>query len=243
MAQTFALRPDKGSVSVNEGRKRSILGAYTKVADMGSLFDDMMTNRSAAGRLLMRYLWRLPKPRYEAYLARAFAGIPEGFHGHLLEVPVGTGALSLPRFQDFPQAEITCLDYVAGMLERARNYAAELGLQNVRFQQGDVGQLPFAAGSFEIVLSVNGFHAFPDKDAAFREIARVLKWGGTLTGSCYVRGESRVVDAFCKAFLVPTGCFTPPFDTEETLRARLEALYREVEVETFGAFAAFRCRK
>ena len=234
---------EKGSVNVNEGRKQSILGAYSKVASMSGLFDDMMTNRTVFGRLLMHYLWRLPESRYEAYLTQAFAGIPDGFSGRLLEVPVGTGALSLPRFQELPQAGITCLDYVPDMLARARAYAEELGLQNVQFRQGDVGRLPFETERFDVVLSVNGFHAFPDKDAAFREIARVLKPGGTLTGSCYVRGKSRVVDAFCKAFLVPTGCFTPPFDTEETLRVRLEALYWEVEVETFGAFAALRCRK
>ena len=34
------------------------------------------------------------------------------------------------------------------------------------------------ANSFDIVLSMNGFHAFPDKKKAFRETHRVLKPGG-----------------------------------------------------------------
>ena len=44
---------------------------------------------------------------------------------------------------------------------------------------GDAGALPYADGAFDIVLSLNGFHAFPDKEAAYREVFRVLRPGGT----------------------------------------------------------------
>lgn len=50
-----------------------------------------------------------------------------------------------------------------------------MGLENVTFRQGDVGALPFDDASFDAVLSLNGFHAFPDKEAAYREVFRVLK--------------------------------------------------------------------
>ena len=46
---------------------------------------------------------------------------------------------------------------------------------------------PFGNSSFDIVLSLNGFHAFPDKEAAWREIFRVLRPGGTFCGCFYVR--------------------------------------------------------
>jgi len=40
--------------------------------------------------------------------------------------------------------------------------------------------------SFDIVLSLNGFHAFPDKEAAYRETYCVLKPGGIFCGCfCY----------------------------------------------------------
>lgn len=52
---------------------------------------------------------------------------------------------------------------------------------------GDVGALPFADGAFDIVLSLNGFHAFPDKEVAYREVFRVLKPGGTFCG-CFLCG-------------------------------------------------------
>ena len=38
-----------------------------------------------------------------------------------------------------------------------------MGIRNVTFRQGDVGALPFADESFVAVLSLNGFHAFPDQ--------------------------------------------------------------------------------
>ena len=71
------------------------------------------------------------------------------------------------------------------------------------FQQGDVGALPFGDGSFDIVLSLNGFHAFPDKEAAWREIFRVLRPGGTFCGCFYVRGQNRHTDRMIRRLYVP----------------------------------------
>ena len=74
--------------------------------------------------------------------------------------------------------------------------AERLHLKNVTFQQGDVGKLPFADSAFDIVLSLNGFHAFPDKEAAYREVFRVLRPGGTFCGCFYVAGEQKRTDWF-----------------------------------------------
>ena len=103
--------------------------------------------------------------------------------------------------------------------------------------------LPFADGSFDLVLSLNGFHAFPDKDAAFREICRVLKPGAIFCGCFYIRGESARTDWFVKRLYVPKGFFTPPFETRESLEQRLKALYREASVHTVKAEGIFRCVK
>ncbi|MFQ8981161.1 MAG: class I SAM-dependent methyltransferase [Waltera sp.] len=42
--------------------------------------------------------------------------------------------------------------------------------ENVTFRQGDVGELPYEDDIFDTVLSLNGFTAFPDKEAAYREV-------------------------------------------------------------------------
>ena len=98
---------------------------------------------------------------------------------------VGTGILTMPLYKTLPKADITCLDYSADMMGQAQEKADRLHLKNVTFRQGDVGALPYADGVFDIVLSLNGFHAFPDKEAAYREVFRVLRPGGTFCG-CFL---------------------------------------------------------
>lgn len=48
--------------------------------------------------------------------------------------------------------------------------------------KGDVGSFSYEDATFDAVVSLNGFHAFPDKEAAYRETFRVLKPGGIFCG-------------------------------------------------------------
>lgn len=60
--------------------------------------------------------------------------------------------------------------------------------------QDDVGSLPMADESFDIVVSMNCFHAFPDKKRAFSETWRVLKTGGDFIGCFCIKGKSKRID-------------------------------------------------
>ena len=66
------------------------------------------------------------------------------------------------------------------MLSRARAAAAELGARNVELVEGEVEQLPFAAESFDVVISNGVIDLIPDKDAVFAGLFRVLRPGGRL---------------------------------------------------------------
>lgn len=128
-------------------------------------------------------------------------------------------------------------------MKNAERRAEALAVRNVSFVQGDVGALPFEDESFDVVLSLNGFHVFPDKDAAFKETHRVLKKGGTFCGCFYIAGEFKRTDWFVRHMYVPKGFFTPPFETRETLEKRLKDLYAEVRVSPVRAEGVFCCVK
>ena len=177
------------------------------------------------------------------YLEQALSSVPVDFRGKLLEVPVGTGVLTMPVYRDLPKADITCLDYSADMMATAQKRAETAGIKNITFCQGDIGALPFEDESFDLVLSLNGFHAFPDKEAAYRETFRVLKPGGVFCGCFYIRGGCARTDWFIKHLYIPKGFFTPPFETESSLRERLKGLYSEVNVTGVEGISCFRCRK
>lgn len=223
-------------------RKEAIRGAY-RLTGGSNFYDGMITCSTFSGKAVCRLVWDMNKAENDAYLEKAMAGIPENFSGKLLEVPVGTGILTMPLYQTLPQADITCLDYSSDMMGQAQEKAERLHLENVTFRQGDVGALPFADGAFDIVLSLNGFHAFPDKEAAYREVFRVLKSGGTFCGCFYVAGECKQSDWFVRHIYEKTGFFTPPYETISSLKARLEGMYTDVDRGNLKSMAWFVCRK
>ena len=224
-------------------RKDDIRAAYKELGNTASFYDGMMTCTTFAGTAVSRAVWGIGPELNAAYLDAAMAGIPEDFSGTLLEIPVGTGVLTMPLYATLPDAQVTCIDYSADMMAAAQAKAQATGLENVSFEQGDVGALPFPDGSFDIVLSLNGFHAFPDKEAAYAETYRVLKRGGLFCGCFYVSGEFKRTDWFIEKLYVPKGFFTPPFETIESLRNRLSAMYSSASVECFNSIACFTCMK
>lgn len=223
-------------------RKDTIQNAY-RLTGSNNFYDGMITCSTAPGKAVCRAVWGMNKSECDEYLTHALSGIPANFSGQLLEVPVGTGVLTMPLYQNLPGADITCLDYSPDMMAQAREKANRLGLTNVHFQQGDVGALPFDDGSFDTVLSLNGFHAFPDKEAAYKETLRVLKPGGTFCGCFYVKGGFTRTDWFIKHLYQPMKFFTPPYETMESLKARLERMYDTVELGNVKGIAWFVCRK
>lgn len=224
-------------------RKTQIRNAYKSLGNDATFYDGMITCSTLLGKLVCKVVWDMKKEDNDDYLLRALSGIPQDFSGKLLEVPVGTGVLTMPIYEGLPHADITCLDYSADMMARAQKRAAQKGLQQIRFVQGDVGKLAFPDGSFDTVLSLNGFHAFPDKEAAFAETFRVVKPGGTFCGCFYIKGENRRTDWMIRNFYESRGYFTPPYETADSLRRRLSNLYIKVALSTVKAMACFTCVK
>ena len=224
-------------------RKSEIQNAYKYLGKEATFYDGMITCSTIPGKAVCKAVWNMGVEENTRYLELAMAGIPDDFRGNMLEVPVGTGVLTMPVYKTLPDAEITCLDYSADMMAVAQRRAETMGLTNVQFRQGDVGALPFEDGSFDLVLSLNGFHAFPDKDAAFLETLRVLKPGGIFCGCFYIAEQNKRTVLFINHLHVPKGFFTSPFDTAASLYKRLSSLYEKVKLETVESMACFTCKK
>lgn len=96
---------------------------------------------------------------------------------HVLELAAGTGIVSLRLRHRLPTAcNLTVTDLNEPMLKLAEKKLS--GADNTRFQASDAMELPFADHSFDLIACQFGVMFFPDKAAAFREAARVLKPGG-----------------------------------------------------------------
>jgi ubiquinone/menaquinone biosynthesis C-methylase UbiE len=203
-------------------------------------YDDLLARQSRWSKLAFKIVWGFPDT---AYTQRLLAYLPDDFNGDILDAPVGTGLFTCGKYLNMPQANLTCLDYSDGMLGAAKERFSAAGIHNAVFRQGDAGALAFEDARFGIVLSMNGFHAFPDKEAAFSELYRVLKPGGLFIGCFYIKGQTRRTDFFIRRVYVPGGWFTPPFMTREALRNKLKSMYREVELWNVGSIAGFRCVK
>ncbi len=224
-------------------RKDEIRSAYKSLGRAHSFYDGMMLGTSFTGKLIDRMVWNMSDEEVTESHALPLSALPADFSGRLLEVPVGTGVLSMPVFRNMKNADITCLDYSEQMMESARKRAEEMHIPNIHFVQGDVGKLPFEDESFDAVLSLNGFHAFPDKEAAWMETYRVMKPGGIFTGCFYAEGLTKRTDLLIRTFYVRSGFFTPPFETQESLERRLKNMYSEVSVSHVQSIAVFQCRK
>ena len=224
-------------------RHDEIRSSYKALGELGSFYDGIITRSTLAGKIIDSVVWGLDADKAEKWIDDALEPIPQDFSGNLLEVPVGTGVLTMPLYKTLPEASVTCLDYSADMMENARKRALAMGIEGISFVQGDVGDLPFDDESFDIVLSLNGFHAFPDKEAAYRETFRVLKKGGIFCGCFYITGEYARTDRFIEKLYVPKGFFTPPFETKESLEERLSGMYSEVSVSSVNSEGIFHCRK
>src|SRR5579863_1914714 len=99
---------------------------------------------------------------------------------------------------------VTGIDMTPAMLDRARRLAAEKGVANVAWREGDVAHLPYPDGAFTIVVTRFAAHHFPDPPAVFREMVRVCAAGGRVV----------VVDTYAS----PDPAKAAEFNRLETLR-------------------------
>jgi ubiquinone/menaquinone biosynthesis C-methylase UbiE len=111
------------------------------------------------------------RPEHDAVLR----ALQRGGHERLLDVGCGTGLLSARIQRTLPGCAVVGCDFSRGMLQQAADKREGVG-----WVRGNALRLPFADASFDVLVSTEAFHWFPDQPAALTEFRRVLAPGGRL---------------------------------------------------------------
>ena len=99
----------------------------------------------------------------------------------VLDLGCGAGTdLLIAAQMTGPTGRVIGVDMTAGMLERARASADEMGIDNVELHESLIESLPLEDASVDVVISNGVIDLVPDKDAVLDEIERVLRPGGRL---------------------------------------------------------------
>jgi SAM-dependent methyltransferase len=95
---------------------------------------------------------------------------------HVLDACCGTGAVARIVAPIVGRSgNTTGLDFDAGMIALAQRLSPE-----VEWRVGDLQNLPFTDGAFDLVICQQGLQFLPNREAGLNEIYRVLRRGGRM---------------------------------------------------------------
>lgn len=96
----------------------------------------------------------------------------------MLDVGCGTGVFAERLVARHPEQPVTGVDVSPGMLAEARRKLSDV--PNVCFVEASATALPFPDAAFDVVVSASVLRYVPDREAALREMYRVLAAGGRM---------------------------------------------------------------
>jgi ubiquinone/menaquinone biosynthesis C-methylase UbiE len=171
--------------------------------------------------------------------ALCLAADPRPTH-RVLDVACGSGTAALIAARRY--CDVTGVDYVPALIERARARSAASGL-NADFRVADAQDLPFEDEAFDVVLSVYGVQFAPDQERAAKEMLRVCRAGGTIGLASPVR------EGWSGDFFAVNGKYAPPppgsasplrWGTDQGLEALLGPGVRSIRSEERVALQYYR---
>lgn len=188
---------------------------------------------------------------FRAQAAQVTAGARSG--ADILEVAPGPGymAIEMSRLDSF---KVTGLDISHTMVDIARENAAAAGA-SIDFRLGDVTTMPFADGSFDLIVCQAAFKNFLQPVTAFNEMHRVLRAGGTAVIQD-MRHEATNADIASEVSSQKLSAFNSlitrvvlrrlrnrAFSTEQFQRLVAESQFRTCEISSAGIGVEVRLTK
>lgn len=96
-------------------------------------------------------------------------------------IDLGSGAGNdcfVARHETGPEGKVIGIDFTPAMINKARENAEKLGLNNVEFREGDIDDMPVNDNVADVIVSNCVLNLVPNKEKVINEIYRVLKPGG-----------------------------------------------------------------
>lgn len=141
----------------------------------------------------------------------------------VLDCGCGPGSITCDMAEVVAPGQVIGIDISGVQLDRARKLADRRGIENIRFETGDIYELPFADRSFDVAFAHNVLEHLRDPLRALHEMRRVLRPGGMV------------------------GIHDPDFGTwlyaPETIRPAVELLLRAAEHSGANFFYARHQRR
>jgi SAM-dependent methyltransferase len=130
-------------------------------------------------------------------------GISSGLR--VLDLGCGDGTTAVPAAQ--LGADVLGVDIASNLVAAGNARAEELGLDNLRFQEGDASDLhELDDESFDLVISIFGAMFAPRPFDVAKEMVRVTKPGGRIVMGNWIPGDPTLVAQILKI----SGSYSPP---------------------------------
>ena len=147
-----------------------------------------------------------------------------------LDIAAGTGEPGLTIARLSPNGRVVLTDLAAEMLDVAARRARAQGIGNIETKVCSAEDLPFDDATFDSVSVRFGYMFFPDVATATAEFARVLKPGGRLCSSVWIKPEENPWTTILMQAIATEAVVAPPVpDTPNMFRCaapgHVSALY------------------
>ena len=138
----------------------------------------------------------------EALFAKSL-GVASGMK--VLDLGCGDGNTAIPEAQ--LGADVLGVDIASNLVAAAQQRIQDLGLSNIRVQEGDACDLhPLADGSFDLVVSIFGAMFAPKPFDVAKEMVRVTRGGGRIVMGNWIPGDPTLVAQILKT----SAAYAPP---------------------------------
>jgi SAM-dependent methyltransferase len=127
-----------------------------------------------------------------------------------LDIATGTGEPGLTVAKLAPRGHVVLTDLSAEMLDIATRRANAQGITNCETKVSSADDLPFGDATFDSISVRFGYMFFPDVARATAEFARVLKPGGRLCSSVWVKPEENPWTTIAMEAIATEAMLAPP---------------------------------